>query len=223
MSIAATLIGATMLRATTLAAYPHGFTGREHGDFRPPTGAAGRMLARLGLPGPFIAATQVHGNRVVSAPFDGDMPEADAVQSRLPGTCVAVRVADCVPILLAGPDRVAAVHAGWRGTAADIVRHAVWALGGPGQLRAAIGPSIRGCCYEVGDEVIAAIGAVTPRDGWLAGRRVDLAKANAAILADLGVDAEIVGPCTYCSPDYWSHRRDGAGAGRQVGAIGLPL
>lgn len=222
MSIAATLIGVTMLRAATLAAYPHGFTGREHGDFRPPAAAGGRLLARLGLPGPLLAASQVHGNRVVSAPFGDTTPEADAVQSRIPGSCVAVRVADCVPILLAGPGRVAAVHAGWRGTAADIVRVAVSHLGGPDGLRAAIGPCIRGCCYEVGEEVIAGVSAVTPGREWLTGRRVDLALANAAILAELGIDTEIVGPCTRCSPDYWSHRRDGAAAGRQVGAIGLP-
>lgn len=213
-----------MLRAASLAAYPHGFTGRDHGDFRPPAEAPGRLLAILGLPGPYAAAVQVHGNRLVSVPFAaGDAPEADAVLTRVPGSCVAVRVADCVPILLAGPGGVAAVHAGWRGTAADIVRHAVRALGDVQALRAAIGPSIRGCCYEVGDDVIESISAVAPGRAWLSGRHVDLAEANAAVLAELGVPTEIVGPCTRCSPEYWSHRRDGDGAGRQVGAIGLPL
>ncbi|MBM4391463.1 MAG: polyphenol oxidase family protein [Deltaproteobacteria bacterium] len=211
-----------MLRAAYLAAYPHGFTGRDHGDFAPPSSAPARLLATLALPGPYAAASQVHGNRLASVPFEAEVPEADAVLTRLPGSCVAVRVADCVPILLAAPGAVAAVHAGWRGTAADIVRHAVQALGAGEGLRAAIGPCIRGCCYEVGEEVIDRVAAVAPGRAWLSARHVDLAVANAAILAELGVATEIVGPCTRCDPQYWSHRRDGASAGRQVGAIGLP-
>ena len=132
-----------------------------------------------------------------------------------------------MPVLLAGPGVVAAVHAGWRGTAADVVRAAVAATceaGGcaPRDLRAAIGPSIRGCCYEVGKEVIDGVGAVAPGADWVDGRRVDLAVANAGILASLGVAVDVVGPCTRCDHAYWSFRRDKELAGRQVGAIGLP-
>ncbi|MBM4369624.1 MAG: hypothetical protein FJ102_25670, partial [Deltaproteobacteria bacterium] len=65
-----------MLRAASLAAYPHGFTGRDHGDFTPPSSAPARLLATLALPGPYAAAAQVHGNRLVALPFEAGVPEA---------------------------------------------------------------------------------------------------------------------------------------------------
>jgi YfiH family protein len=219
-----------MLRAPLLADFPHGFTGRAEGDFarhpgerRVPESVADLLISNGAKE--WATARQVHGARVVWAPC-GDA-EADAVVAGDPGVVVAVRVADCVPVLIASPAAVAAVHAGWRGTAADIVRAAVREMAektasDPGTFRAAIGPSIRGCCYAVGDEVRVGVGAVAPGDGWRVGANVDLAEANAAILREMGVAVDVVGPCTRCSPEYWSHRRDGEAAGRQVGFIGLP-
>ena len=210
---------------STLLTQPHAFTGVDDGDFMgAPPEPVGRLLAHL-QGRQFAMLKQVHGNGI-SVVGDG-RTEGDALISAAPGYVVAVRVADCVPILIEGnvEDRqlVAAVHAGWRGTAADIVRHTLKRLhtlgAAPATLRAAVGPAIGPCCYGVGDEVIDGLSQVAAAPGWRIGRQVDLRKINLDILRDAGVQAELVGPCTRCTPGLWSHRRDPAGAGRQVGAI----
>jgi YfiH family protein len=224
------------VRADLLSDVPHVFTGTSDGDFRPPAQHAGPALVRsLGGQGPLRVVSQVHGARVVEASAADGHTEADAIVSAEPGAVVAVRVADCVPILMAagpvgGVRAVAAVHAGWRGTAADIARIALRQLCaasgcGPDAVRAAIGPAICGTCYEVGTEVHEAVSRLVP-DGVPpvpAGARphVDLRAANAALLRAEGVRVEVLRDCTRCSPGYWSHRRDGAAGGRQVGAIRL--
>ena len=141
-----------------------------------------RVALAMGIPAPSIVRLrQVHGTRVVSlARHQAFPPEApdwnvgDIAASDHPGVAVCVKVADCVPILLA--DRrsgcVAAVHAGWRGTAAGAARVAVEALGEhfgakPGDLLAAIGPSIGPCCYRVGQDVRAAFEAAGTHTGSL--------------------------------------------------------
>ncbi len=221
--------------------------------------AAQRLVQRLGGTGTLLAVDQVHGARVVGADeVKAGAPEArnkagapearnkagapearknavrleaDAIVSTLPGAVISIRVADCVPILMAAPRGVAAVHAGWRGTAADIARIALRALCeraecSPSEVRAAIGPCISGAVYEVGPEVHDAVGAVTPAGDWAHasnGRwRVDLAAANAAILRNLGVNVEVLGWCTVGDPAFWSHRRDGATGGRQAAVIRWP-
>lgn len=219
-----------VLTSHMLGGVSHGFTGVVEGDFRAlDARQRGLALVRaLGGSGELHSVRQVHGAAVVRAPDAVHAEsEADALIATDPGTAVAVRVADCVPVLLATVGGVAAVHAGWRGTAADIVRVAVAELcvatgKAPAELRAAVGPSIRGCCYEVGDDVVSAVAAVAPGSTWLAGRRVDLAAANGAILGALGVPFEVVGGCTRCDPIWWSHRRQGDAAGRQVGVIVVP-
>lgn len=141
------------------------------------------------------------------------------------GQIVAVRVADCVPVLLEGPGVVAAIHAGWRGTAGDIVRKVIEALqqrlGIPAdRLKAAVGPAIGRECYEVSPQVLEQLASVAPPGlDWYSGQMADLRALNLGILRDAGVQAEMVGGCTRCEPGLWSHRRDGAAAGRQVGAI----
>ena len=114
--------------------------------------------------------SQVHGRRVVVIRNEADVPpvttEADALISTAPGIAIAVRAADCVPLLMADPvsGAVAAVHAGWRGTAAGIAKEAVESMGRefgtkPEHLLAAIGPSIEPCCYEVGSDLVDAFAA----------------------------------------------------------------
>lgn len=215
-----------MLQSTLLAGVPHGFTGVAEGDLtREAVGGPARheLAARLGGRGDLVTAIQVHGARVVDE-HAGDV-EADAIVSTSPDRVVAVRVADCVPILYTAPGGVAAVHAGWRGTAAGITLQALRALCErvgvePAQVRAAIGPCICGSCYEVGPEVLAGVGAVAVGDRWRVGvRNVDLAEANASVLRAAGVQVDVLGACTRCGTGFWSHRRDGAAAGRQVGAI----
>src|SRR5262249_49383159 len=89
----------------------------------------------------------------------GVLGQGDALIDDTPGAVIAVKTADCVPVLLVDPERraVAAIHAGWRGTAARIVESVAKAMS-PVDLHAAIGPSIGKCCYEVGPEVSAEFG-----------------------------------------------------------------
>jgi copper oxidase (laccase) domain-containing protein len=92
-------------------------------------------------------------------------------------------------------------------------------------VRAAIGPAICGACYEVSAEVHEAVSRLLP-DGVPpvpsdARPHLHLSAANAALLRAEGVRVEVLQACTRCSPGYWSHRRDGAAGGRQVGAIRL--
>lgn len=218
-----------MFVSALLSDTPHAFTGVADGDHRPGADgeAAVRLLRALGAAGPVRVVNQVHGARVVRAEEASLAVEADAILSTTPGVVVAVRVADCVPVLLAAPGGVAAIHAGWRGTAGDIVRAGLAALRSAtgaraDEVRAAVGPAICGACYEVGDEVLAAVAAVAPGASWRVGaRNVDLGEANAAILRAEGARVERIGGCTRCSPGLWSFRRDGAAGGRQVGAIRL--
>ncbi len=176
---------------------------------------------------------QVHGTRVVDAPFVGERPEADGVVTVSPGTLVGIVTADCVPILMLAPRRrvAAAVHAGWRGAAAGIVDTALAHLRDrfdvePAEVEATLGPAIGPCCYEVGDEVRAAFRASSGETTAAAWSRhthdmLDLRGAVTALLRAAGVTGVAsVGPCTRCSPEHCSYRRDGASAGRQVSFIG---
>ncbi len=96
-------------------------------------------------------------------PPSADLPAADGLMTAEPGVLLTIRIADCLPVLLVDPQRrvVAAVHAGWRGALDRVIEKAVGdmrrAFGSdPGKLIAALGPSIRACCYDVGDEVVEA-------------------------------------------------------------------
>ncbi len=141
-----------------------------------------RVALALGVPPhSILRLRQVHGTRVVSLgrqhvfpPEAPDWNVGDAAVSDHPGVALCVKVADCVPVLLADArtGAVAAVHAGWRGTAAGAVRAAVEALGVhfgsvPHDLVAAIGPSIGPCCYRVGQDVRAAFEAAGNGRGML--------------------------------------------------------
>ena len=176
-------------------------------DRRESAGPARVDAAGGGGPLPVAIPRQVHGTRVVTA--------------------------DCVPVLLVDPARrvAAAVHAGWRGTAAGVLEAALGHLEaaygtGPQDLHAAVGPAIGGCCFEIGPEVIDALRARTgeltaaawlPRPGrW----HVDLRQAVRLLLAAAGVQATMLGPCTACDGRFHSYRRDGAGAGRQLSFVG---
>ena len=169
---------------------------------------------------------QVHGRTVVR--FDAvlsDAPDADACITDVPDLPLATQVADCVPVLLADltGGQVAAVHAGWRGVAADVVGAALDALDPRGRVHAWIGPAICPRCYEVSAEVrdevastVAAAAATTPR-GTPA---VDLRAGVLAQLAARGVSGTLIGGCTFEDPDLYSFRRE-AVTGRQVGVIVL--
>jgi YfiH family protein len=191
-----------------------------------------RVAAALESTGRLLLLTQVHGCAIETAPWAGH-PEADAGMAEGPGLLVGVETADCLPVLLVDPRRraVAAVHAGWRGTADGIATRAVRALvtGGsdPGDLLAALGPGIGPCCYEVGDELRAAFGydaEAVFRRGPRGKPHLDVRLANKRQLWRSDVRPEnvhSVDECTYCRADlYHSFRRDGKRAGRMINYAG---
>ncbi len=233
-----------MIRSSALQVVPgvvHGFTTRTTPVPAPPPMASapsqlGPVLAALGAPGADVAMlNQVHGAVVLEARLEGPLwpvGVGDALVCAAPGLVVYVRVADCVPVLVAGPRGVAAIHAGWRGSAEGVVRAAVERLvelsgHEPRELTAAVGPSIGPCCYEVGPEVVAALSRQAPPSVFLherAGRRptVDVAAAAEHVLRTVGVATiERLPGCTRCDGGFHSFRRDGASAGRQAALIGL--
>lgn len=179
--------------------------------------------------------SQVHGATVieVTAPTGpgATIGEADGAWTAQTGVVLAVRTADCVPVLLAAPGGVAVAHAGWRGTVAGVVRATVEALCAgtgcvPSTVVAAIGPCISGAAYEVGDEVVEGLrSAGLPDAAFLhphTGPRphVDLGRAVEAQLRALGVHAvERIARCTQLDPELHSHRRSGVRSGRQAGLI----
>ena len=189
-----------------------------------------------------LRARQVHGRNVLIVDSQG-WPEAasvdaDAIVSAVSATACAVQIADCVPILIAGPGHVtAAVHAGWRGTAAGVAAAAIEAMArlgvDPSTVVAALGPSIGPCCYQVDARVrdtFAQSGvwrdaeAAFAPDGpehW----RLDVASINRRILARAGVPAGQIhdsGLCTACDPGrFYSYRAEGAGTGRLIAGIAV--
>ncbi len=211
----------------------HGFSTRAAGDFSSldrdhvDWGAGSTPLAML---------RQVHSDRlhVVSPPRESGQwtarPEGDALLSSETGVLVGVRTADCLPLLLVDPRArvVAAVHAGWRGSAKRIAAKSVEKLrdqfgARPEDIQVLIGPGIGPCCYEVGPDVAAEFdGAVSRREGRVC---LDLVTANRTQLADAGVpEAQIHAAemCTGCiAEQFYSYRREGAQAGRMLAVVGI--
>ena len=197
-----------------------------------------------------VGLTQVHGSAVVvvrrgEAPPEG-RPSADVLVSDNPEMAIAVRAADCVPLLLADArtGAVAAVHAGWRGTTAGAAPAALAAMRSqfatdPADVVAAIGPSIGPCCYEVGTELVDAFAAAGHArhliDRWFHARppargtterprlRLDVAGANRDQLILAGVEEgniHVAALCTAMHLDVLtSFRAERENAGRLAGVI----
>lgn len=166
---------------------------------------------------------QIHSADVLEARA-GCVGRGDALASADRDLALAVVTADCVPVLIASRERIAAVHAGWRGLEAKIIRAAVEGLAAD-EVVAWVGPAIGPCCYEVGDEVAERIAAVSRAS--VVDRRgrqrphLDLPAAAVFQLEGLGVEVLHRSPeCTRCrSTVLWSYRREGNAAGRNVAAI----
>ena len=165
---------------------------------------------------------------------DGACPECDALVTNEPGVGLVVFTADCTPILLHDPvtGAVGAVHAGWRGTVAEIAAKTVEAMAEyygvkPENIVAAIGPNIGGCCFETSDDVPEALRACLGEDAEEFIRPkgekylVDLKGANKKILERAGVrHVELSDECTACQSErYWSHRKVGSARGSMAAII----
>ena len=204
----------------------------------------------IGVPSEYIFAPfQVHGCEVrsLSASFlsltteeqESLLHGVDALVTDVPGICVAVTTADCVPVLLYAPDKkvVAAIHAGWRGTVQQIVSRTVRLMveefgADPSLMQAGIAPSIGPEAFEVGEEVVDAFreaGAdfsfIMKRNALTGKAHIDLWEANRLQLLEAGIPAaqiEVSGICTYTHhEDFFSARRLGINSGRILSGIFL--
>jgi polyphenol oxidase len=206
-------------------------------------------LTSLGLdPASLTTVEQVHGAKVAvigpdetgSGALDaaGAIPGADAMITDRPGAALCIFTADCVPIFIVDPvnNAIGLAHAGWKGTAADIVTETLSAMtqsygSRPQDCLAAIGPAIGRCCYEVGNDTANAIFKACADDRPIvrtceggACLRVDLPLANWLLLRKAGVPEESIAlsqRCTCCNGDeFFSYRRDGE-TGRMASILAL--
>ena len=242
----------TVLSEPALAVIPgivHGFSTRrsEHNAFT--LGPAhsenpavqinrARFLDAVGMTGwPLLKLKQFHSNVVLdmkdtwaaSQPVDGD-----AAITALGGAALGIQTADCVPILIADRQArvVAAVHAGWRGTAGKIVEKTVGLMVqsygvAPDDLTAVIGPHNAVCCYEIGEDVVAAVNdpaAIVRKPDWDK-PHFNQALANKHQLIASGIpEAQVKTShlCTQCRADlFYSYRREGERTGRMLSVIGI--
>ena len=207
-----------------------------------------RFLSAVGVEGSLLAmCNQVHGNEIRNLttadlkrdPYDKATFEADGVMTAIPGVTLTVFTADCLPVLLYDPVRrvIAALHAGWRGTASGIVTAAVEQMTAvygcdPANILAAIGPGIDQCCFETHEDVPNAMTAslataCLPFINLMENGKfsVDLKGINAKRLELAGLNPDHIDLCRDCTccmeNKYWSHRRQGTQRGSMASVITL--
>jgi len=198
----------------------HGFGSRRSGEWNRQSG--------------IVSLKQVHSDICMHLTGgEGRVGEGDALLTDVSGLRLAVRTADCIPILLVDTRAraVAAVHAGWRGTARSICAKAVAALrehfgSRPEDMLAAVGPGIGPCCYEVGPEVAIQFRDTFPERNDLNGRaHLDLPEANRRQLLTAGLPAGsicLARLCTCCScEEFHSWRRDRESSGRMISLVSV--
>ncbi len=182
-----------------------------------------------------ITLKQVHSSRVCNVNgwhAQNREQEGDALITDEAGKAIGIRTADCVPILLLDcrTRAVGAVHAGWRGTAGELVQKTIEQMGRdfgtkPADMYAAMGPCIRCCCYEVGRDVAANLEAWFPewREHEEMSRKVNLPLANRRQMEDAGVPSGHIFDCELCtacqSGQFFSFRREHENPGRMLAAI----
>ncbi len=239
-----------------------GFTTRHEGVSRAPYNSLNLGLNTLDAPSSvegnrsllarafgtqvnrLLTVNQVHGTDILV--IDAPNPDyghflrldCDGIITNQPGVMIGVGVADCVPILLLDPVQrvIAALHAGWKGTAQGICTKGIQSLmnifgSQPSDILATIGPAIGSCCYEVDAPVRDAFGcsdeewnAIT-RPAGIDRWQLNLKEANRRRLVAQGIpesQVQVAGHCVSCSPElFFSYRRDGGETGRQLGFIML--
>ncbi len=187
-----------------------------------------RFFQLLGIKHDELAIpVQIHGNHILQVTTPGIYPETDGLITDVPGVCLVIQVADCLPIYLYDPVHraIGLIHAGWRGSAQKIVVEGLSAMKFSFKTRTEdlsvfLGPSIGPCCYEVGTEVSRHF-----PENVMQGNRLNLWKMNQNLLIESGVSSDnitVSGLCTVCYPDwFFSHRKSGGKTGRMMGIIGL--
>ncbi len=181
------------------------FSTAALGDAR--AGAQRAIAVALGIDTAWATLRQVHGSRIVRAVGPGSAGEADALFTdtiRLP---IAVLTADCAGVIVEAAGAVGVAHAGWRGAAAGVVAALIAEMRAAGHRpqRAAIGPTIGPCCFEVGPEVAEQFPDHIRETTW-GTTSIDLPAAVAAQLR--GLDVWTADACTRCSDLFHSHRRN---------------
>lgn len=179
---------------------------------------------------------QKHTNKIHLLDSDLKPVVADAVITDKKHILIGVLVADCVPILIYDNIRgiIGAVHAGWRGTAKQILKETITAMQErfgsiPAEISVAVGPSIRQCSYEVDEDVHQAVQKATGKGDYFSrqGNKyfIDLSSANRIQALDMGISPDNIWQsedCTFCNPHkYYSYRHSGGSTGRQGGFIGM--
>ncbi len=195
------------------------FTGREFGSLADPIdpGNSRKLNNLLALPVVFMH--QSHGNEVALVENETIFPEADALVTTNKNIALAVRVADCLPLLLASQNVVAAVHVGRRGLMNQVALKAVSLMKhlGADQISGVVGPHICGECYEVDSQTYADVCSTYPA----ADQKSNYLNLYQGLEEQLGdISLENLNLCTKENSGYFSHRAN-AEPGRQVGVISL--
>ena len=189
-----------------------------------------QCTALSGLP---HQATQTHHTDTLWCSGPGFMhtTEADILLSDAINSPLAIRTADCLPILLADPvNRItAAVHAGWRGTASRIVKHAIQAMCKHGskaeQIVASLGPCIGPCCFNIGREAATALKNSADKASSFVQSSADLRQINRLQLLESGLskkNIELINACTACdNKRFFSFRRDAGMTGRHIAVVAI--
>jgi len=201
------------------------------------------------LPYPVVQGHQVHGSRIAIVDrwmTREELEGYDAFITDKPGLAIAVRTADCVPVLIYDPNHhvVAAVHAGWKGTVLHISQLTIDVMYrryncNPSDLKTVVGPAIGPESFQVGQEVVAKFreAGFPMKDIWSdhgrgdgspmsSGHHIDLFKANRWLLEKAGVQTSNISVCnldTYTETSLFSARREGPACGRNINAIKLTV
>lgn len=183
------------------------FTTAAEGDVRGSTAHRAAVSKQLGISSDWAVADQVHGRRVARVFIPGTCGPRDGLLTTAVGTPLAIFTADCYGVAVVADEAVGVAHAGWRGVASGVVPQLVEEMTRIGHppLRAAIGPGIGACCFEVGPEVEASFPDHRSETSW-GTRSVDLAGAIRAQLGD--IDVWTFDGCTRCDVGFHSHRAD---------------